>query len=635
MNKTILWLKQIISVRVLSDTLLIIFSLYASLYLRLGSVEIHEHLPVMNNWLPIFVIIRIGFLFNFGCYHVIWRYITSSDVVKLLKPVLLSSALIMSIAYFLPELGRLPRSFFIIDSILVTLFLTGIRLFWRIYNEGKGTTPHGTGSITLIYGAGKNGRTLLQRFQNDSSTTLDVIGFIDDDPKKIGRVISGINVLGCKEDLPKLIQTHNVKQLIISLPHLPGIKIREIIKITRPFNIKPHITTKLTHREKADMSVDIHRKIELRDLLSRPQREINLSSIKQLIKGKRILVTGAGGSIGSELARQIFNSEPSRLLLLDHSEYNLYKIDKELRLATHDTSTVVPLLIDLKNEKTLSSAFNEFSPEIVFHAAAYKHVHLVEANPYPSILNNVEGTKNLLNASQDVNVNTFVLISSDKAVNPAGVMGATKRVCELLTTDFAKKTGQNYVSVRFGNVLGSSGSLIPLLQQQVKAGGPVTITHQDMTRYFMLIPEAVSLVLKAATIARPGDINVLKMGDPIKILSIAQSLIALMGKTEEEISIIFTGLRPGEKIFEELYIRGDELKTEHPDILTIPNGDSDVFLSSTKRKILMNQIENIIEQANNSTKDAVFTLNEVVNSNYIAPKLEQDKPTDISIVTSN
>ena len=258
--------------------------------------------------------------------------------------------------------------------------------------------------------------------------------------------------------------------------------------------------------------------------------------------------------------------------MLDHSEYNLYEIDRELRPSADSNNRVVPLLADVKDNDALKSIFDQYKPEVVFHAAAYKHVHLVEANTPASILNNVLGTQNLIEQSQRLNVERFLLVSTDKAVNPIGAMGATKRVCEILTSVAGIKSKKQFSSVRFGNVLGSSGSLIPLLKEQILNCGPVTLTHPHMNRFFMLIPEAVSLVLMSSALSEPGDINVLRMGDPIKIVDIAKSLIALMGKTENEIPIVFTGIRPGEKMYEELYIKGDELETRHPDILTLPKG---------------------------------------------------------------
>lgn len=608
--------RQIALKHVLVDCAVIVGSIFLSLYLRVGYEEYSYHLPTLQVYLPIIILIRLACVAGFGGYHVLWRYISTVDAVRLAQAVALSTAVIVAITFFVPEdYSRLPRSVYIIDALLAAVGLMGVRLFRRVQYEGRHDKQILQGKHTLIYGAGNNGRLLAHRFKSDPGLNTNLIGFIDDDEGKRGLVINGVSVLGTLKDLKAIIEKYEISQLIIALPHLPGELIREVVQITRPYNIRPRITANISQAEAK--KVDIYREIDLPDLLNRPPRDMDLSSVREMVRGKTVMVTGAGGSIGSELARQIMANEPSRLLLLESSEYNLYEIDKELRLSTHDTQRVVPLLIDLKDEATMRIAMLEFRPDVVFHAAAYKHVHLVESNPFPSILNNVHGTKVLLSLCREIDVERFVMISTDKAVNPAGVMGSTKRVCELLVTATALETGNRYCSVRFGNVLGSSGSLIPLLKKQIIDGGPVTITHKDMTRFFMLIPEAVSLVLKAATIARPGDINVLRMGEPVRILDIAHSLIALMGKTEEEIGIVYTGLRPGEKMFEELYIRGDELKTEHPDILTLPNGDSNLNTHVDERKRMLLHVDRMIEGARSGSKEALFELGELVKSNYV------------------
>ncbi|WP_408097736.1 UDP-N-acetylglucosamine 4,6-dehydratase family protein [Peredibacter sp. HCB2-198] len=310
--------------------------------------------------------------------------------------------------------------------------------------------------------------------------------------------------------------------------------------------------------------------MDLKNLLNRPPVEVDLGPVAEQLQNKIVMVTGGGGSIGSELCRQIIQMRPLKLLILDHSELNLYKIDSELRERNFEVE-IVSILADIKELHSLIKIFHKYSPDYVYHAAAYKHVHLVESNPYSSIVNNVLGTKNLIDCSIDFQVKTFVMVSTDKAVNPVSIMGATKRICEMLITEAAEKSGRRFCSVRFGNVLGSSGSLIPLLEKQVLSGGPVTITHPDMMRYFMLISEAVKLVLKAGQLSNPGDVYILKMGPPVKVIEMARKVIQLLGKTEEEIPIIFTEIRPGEKLFEELYLVGNETLTEHEDILVLPH----------------------------------------------------------------
>jgi FlaA1/EpsC-like NDP-sugar epimerase len=622
-------LRKLFSPRLIIDIAIITASLYLSLFLRVGESGMPTYLPRLQFWLPVIFATRILSLTYFNCYSMIWRYASPLDAIRIGKAIVLSTLIILAITFLYPDqTPHLPRTVYVIDAILSAFLLMGIRLLRRVHFESRQRRSTPSGMPTLIYGAGQNGRTLAQRFRSDGAMNGQIVGFIDDDPKKQNLEIGGIPILGTRESLSDILERHQIRQLIIAIPSLPGEILREVVQATRPLNIRPRLTPNLIHGPDAhSKNVEIYRDIELRDLLNRPPRHVDLSAVSNMVRGKSVLVTGAGGSIGSELARQIMTHEPSRLLLLDHSEYNLYEIDQQLRLSSNDIQRVVPLMIDLKDQHSLTAALREYSPDIIFHAAAYKHVHLVESNPYSSILNNIAGTQHLLDLAVELNVQTFVMISTDKAVNPAGVMGATKRACELLVTTYALETGRQFCSVRFGNVLGSSGSLIPLLRSQIQEGGPVTITHQDMTRFFMLIPEAVSLVLKAATIAGSGDINILKMGEPVRITEIASSLIALLGKNKEEVPIVFTGLRPGEKMFEELYIRGDELKTEHPDILTLPNGDSTLHHSALDRHDVLNAIRRMIEAARISSKDALFELNRIIKSH--CQPVHNEKPDDL------
>ena len=473
-----------------------------------------------------------------------------------------------------------------------------------------------SGRYTVILGAGTNGRSIASRLSTDSFLGLKLIGFIDDDPQKAGRMIGGTKVLGTRKDLPFILEHFQIREVLVAIVQPRGELLREVVQVCRSFNIRPRIIHSSAQPTEADSHFGVIQEIGLNELMNRPKREMDLGALRGLIKNKRVLVTGAGGSIGSELARQIAVLEPRLLLLLDHSEHNLYQIDNELRLSPSETNLIHPLLVDIKDSRSLGNAFKQYVPEIVFHAAAYKHVHLVENNPFPSILNNVLGTKNLLDLSEKVGVEAFVLISTDKAVNPAGVMGATKRICELLVTEMGEKTGKRFTSVRFGNVLGSSGSLIPLLKRQVENGEPLTITHRDMTRYFMLIPEAVSLVLKAATIASPGDITILRMGEPVKIVDVAKSLLALMGKTEEQNPIVFTGLRPGEKLFEELYFSGKEVQTQDPDILVLPGGDMAEIKKGSDKQI-WTEVTDIVKFAERADREALFKMNALVKSKYL------------------
>lgn len=551
------------------DAVLLTVSLYASLYLRLGRLHLGDHVETLNALAAWLILVRLSINLCFGVYTCLWRYVSTGDAIRLAGATIVSIPCLISVTYLAPAIGYLPRSFFIIDALVAGVLLMSVRLLRRHLFELTMRPQRGATTLgkLLIYGAGQNGRLLAQRLLNDPARDRDLLGFIDDDPAKRGKIINRLPVLGNHAELETLLVSSGCTELVVAVTSPPADLMRELVVLGRKLSIR---VQRIAHVQSTDQGEALYRQVELKDLLNRPSSDIDVPSVQKLLAGQTVLVTGAGGSIGSELARQIARFGPRKLLLLDHSEFNLYEIDRELRPVAQAFERVVPLMIDIKDRASLAAVFATHRPTVVFHAAAYKHVHLVQANVAPAVLNNVEGTKNLLELCEAHDVERFVMISTDKAVNPVGAMGATKRVCELLTSAQGRRLNKPYSSVRFGNVLGSSGSLIPLLRTQIEAGGPVTLTHPDMTRYFMLIPEAVALVLMSATLSEPGDINVLKMGDPIRILDLAQSLIALMGRTSEEISIAFTGVRPGEKMFEELYLTGAELTTRHPDILTVP-----------------------------------------------------------------
>lgn len=615
---------------IFSDAIVIVLSLYVSLFVRIPVEDLPRHLGRLHHYLPLVLCVRLLTNWLFGVYEIMWRYISPRDAFVIARATLASSSVIIAISFFVADwLGHLPRTVYVIDFMTVTLALLGIRIQRRLYLETKKKrtqTVTSSGLRTIIYGAGTHGHTLSVRFQSDNAAGIDLLGFIDDDSSKRNLRIGGKPVFGSGKDLENIFRDYQIEQLVIAIDSMSGDRMRCVLQSCFEKGVRVKMLGSLRPKDK-NQSVELIRDVSLSDLLNRPSKEIDLNSIRQMVQGKVVLITGAGGSIGSEIARQVATLNPHRLLLLDHSEFNLYNIDKELRFNSAISTKVVPLLVDIKDAHSLSHVIKNHLPQVVFHAAAYKHVHLVENNPYPAIANNVLGTSLLLKNCKEIGVETFVLISTDKAVNPVGIMGATKRVCELLTTIYALETGKRYCSVRFGNVLGSSGSLIPLLQEQIKTGGPVTITHQDMTRYFMLIPEAVELVLKAATIARPGDIKVLKMGEPVRILDIAKSLISLMGANEKEIPVVFTGLRPGEKLFEELYIRGDELRTEHPDILSLPNGDSHLQGHMHELKTVLSTIEKMIARAEANDPLAILDLRALAKTTSFKESPQLSTPT--------
>ena len=607
--------RRISPVHVAIDAPVVALALFLSLFLRLGQARIGDHWLTLVQLAPILIPVRLAIFVAFGVYRSLWRYVSTGDAFRLGSAVLLSVPCLISVTYVLPSFGYLPRSFFVIDALVASALLMSVRLLRRhlFERQMRPQKGHATLGKLLIFGAGQNGRLLAQRLLTDPARDRELLGFIDDDPRKQGHLIHSLPVLGGQSDLEDVLVSSGCTELVVAITNPPADLMRDLVVLGRRLGVR---VQKIAHLEATQRSEALYRQIELTDLLNRPSSVVDLNSVKGLLENQVVLVTGAGGSIGSELARQIARFSPRKLLLLDHSEFNLYEIDRELRPATQSFDVVVPILADIKDRDSLGAAFAAYRPTVVFHAAAYKHVHLVEANVTSAVLNNVEGTKNLLELCETTGVERFVMISTDKAVNPGGAMGATKRVCELLTSAQGRRLNRPYSSVRFGNVLGSSGSLIPLLKKQIEDGGPVTLTHPDMTRFFMLIPEAVSLVLMSSTLSEPGDINVLKMGEPIRILDLAKSLIAMMGKTEDDCAIAFTGVRPGEKMFEELYLTGAELATRHPDILTVPHQRDAAGLGA--------RVDHLLELAHRADPATMANLRDLANEEWDPKRAADD-----------
>lgn len=566
--------KMLSDVRFLLDTVCTAASFLASYLLifhpELGSVGAGI-LPSLGGALIVGLVAQLGVFFFLGVYRCVWRYASAYDAYLLGKALSLTAILAFGAnRIFFPELAKIP--FALVNLLLTTALLGGARLCRRFRHESLLEAKiHQNGRRTLIYGAGISGKNLASWAQTDAKLGIWPIGYIDDHPANVGTVINGLRVFGSRREMPDFLRALKIQDLIVTDESLTGSALEDVLQVAHSFHVRPRVMKDGGFGPNHTNKHDALRDIELEDLLKRAKISADLSATARLVRGKSVLVTGGGGSIGTEIVHQISRLNPARLLILDNSEYNLYKVMEELKGATPDCAEFIPLLVDLKEKTLLESTFARFRPDVVYHAAAYKHVHLVESNPCPAILNNVLGMKHLLGACEAAGTEVLVLISSDKAVNPGGIMGATKRVCELLLKSAAQRTGRRYCAVRFGNVLGSSGSLIPLFKKQIRNGGPVTVTHPDMTRYFMLIPEAVSLVLLASGISKPGDINILRMGEPIRILDIARSMITLLGRTPSQVPIVFTGMRPGEKLFEELYFSGDEIATESPEILVLPD----------------------------------------------------------------
>lgn len=412
----------------------------------------------------------------------------------------------------------------------------------------------------LVVGAGEGGSIFIQTVLNKAKD-LEIIGIVDSDPNKQGTYLHGIKVLGNAYDIPKLVAEYEIEQVTIAIPSLDGENRERILDLCREANVPVNNMPSIENIFRGNVSLNKFKEIDIADLLGRKEVVLDQSSLSEYFLGKTVLVTGAGGSIGSEICRQVSKFQPKQILLLGHGENSIYLINRELNAKYQNTINIVPIIADIQDRDLIFSIMAKYQPEVVYHAAAHKHVPLMEYNPREAVKNNIFGTKNVAEAAKAAGIPKFVMVSTDKAVNPPNVMGATKRFAEMIVTGLNEPGKTQFAAVRFGNVLGSRGSVVPLFKEQIKKGGPVTVTDFRMTRYFMTIPEASRLVIQAGFLAKGGEVFVLDMGEPVKILDLAKKVIKLSGHTEEEIGIVESGIRPGEKLYEEL-LSSDERVSE-------------------------------------------------------------------------
>lgn len=516
--------------------------------------------------LPFFIAMRVISNWLYGVYGRLWRYTGLTEVAELGASTLTVSALVLVARALGLDLLRveghlLSYGILVIESGLSFFLMTTSRVLRRLQTE-HAQRKHWRQPVrrrALVVGAGDAGMMVLKELNQRSDLGVDVVGLVDDDPAKLRKRIGNITVFGTTAELPRLIENLFIDQVIIAMPSAPATEIRKIVEVCRTGEVETRILPGLFELINGHVSVNQLREVSLEDLLGREPVKLDSASIANYIEGRCVLVTGAGGSIGSELCRQIMRFQPRRLVILGKGENSIFSIQQELGRLPEPVE-IIPVIADVRDRKRMEQVFSTHSPAVVFHAAAHKHVPLMELNVFEAIANNIIGTRVLAELADSHKVDKFVLVSSDKAVNPTSVMGATKRMAELIIQDLATRSATKYVAVRFGNVLASRGSVIPLWREQIAKGGPVTVTHPDAVRYFMLIPEAVQLILQAGAFGSGGEIFVLDMGKPVKILDLANDLIRFSGlRPGQDIKIQFVGLRPGEKLYEELLTASEGL----------------------------------------------------------------------------
>jgi len=568
------------------DVFIFILSFFLSYIIRFEGIPPGLYLKQLLYLFPSIVLARILCFSFFSIYSIVWRYISIGDTLSILKATLPVSLVLLAGRLVLPTtlpLLQPPLTVIALEFMFVLTGTLGLRMARRLYHEmserehlGKSGDGKSRKRVLLV-GAGNAGNMVLREIKQRTDLGVEVLGFIDDDPKKFGAVIQGIKVLGDTARIPEIAKKRGVDEIIISIANATSREIRRIVGIAEGSNVKVKIVPGLFEMLDDRVKISKIREINIDDLLGRSlvTFENHRHEVVAIYKGKRIMVTGAGGSIGSELCRQLAVLGPKELILLDKDENSIYEIDTELVRAAHGFQ-VRPLIANLKNLDRLDKLFAKYRPDVVFHAAAHKHVPLMELNVAEAILNNVYGTRNAARLADKHGVERFIFISTDKAINPTSVMGASKKLGEIIIQGIAAQSATRFSCVRFGNVLGSRGSVVPLFQKQLALGGPLTLTHPDIKRYFMSISEAVQLIIQAGTIGDKGEIFVLDMGEQIKIIDLAKDLIKLSGFSEDDIEIRYVGLRPGEKLYEEILVDEERAKaTQFEKIFIAPPVESD------------------------------------------------------------
>ena len=563
-----------------------LFSLFLRYELDVKVLFSAKHFVNALELLPLTAILTVLIFEIFGLYRSLWQFAGEKEIIRI--PLACGTAVIVQSVLQFATSRPLPRSFPLISIMLFTLLTMAMRMSYRLARHlREQARKSGKVRRTMLVGAGDAGAMILRELQRSRHSKSNVVCLADDDPAKIGRYMYGVRIAGSTDQIEELVVKYRVDDIVFSIPTASPVKKREILARCQKTGCELRTLPGIYQLVNGEVDVQKIRKVEIEDLLARDSIKINIDEIVGYVNDRVVLVTGGGGSIGSELCRQIADHGPKKLVIFDIYENNAYAIEQELRRKNPFLDLTV-LIGSVRDEKRVSDVFETYRPEIVYHAAAHKHVPLMETSPCESIKNNVFGTLNVAKAADKYGAGTFILISTDKAVNPTNIMGASKRICEMVIRDFANRSQTKFACVRFGNVLGSNGSVIPLFKKQIEHGGPVTVTHRDIIRYFMTIPEAVSLVLQAGAYAKDGEIFVLDMGEPVRIDDLARNMIRLSGfEPDVDIAVEYTGLRPGEKLYEELLMSEEGLEKTPNDMIFIGH------LEEIDSEWLDNKLENL------------------------------------------
>ncbi len=518
-----------------------------------------EYIDRSLQYISIVIVVTLVIFYVMRLYGSLWTYAGATELMNIVIASSLSAGIQMGVIVLMDM--RMPRSYYVFYAMCLFVMVTVSRYSYRALRTViKRQKDSASRTNVLVMGAGGAGNMLVREIANSSHVNKRVVCIVDDAKAKQGSYLHGVKIMGTRDDIPRLVKKYHVDEIMLALPSAPAQEIKKILDICKETGCELKRLPGIYQLVNGEVGISKLKEVEVNDLLGREPVEVDLSAILDYVAGKTVLVTGGGGSIGSEICRQVAEHNPKRLVIVDIYENTAYDIQNELKNKFPNLDLAV-LIASVRNTKRMDMIFEKFRPDIVYHAAAHKHVPLMEDSPNEAVKNNVLGTWKVVQAADRWKTKRFVMISTDKAVNPTNIMGATKRICEMIVQTYNNRSQTEFVSVRFGNVLGSNGSVIPLFKKQIAQGGPVTVTHPDIIRYFMTIPEAVSLVLQAGVYARGGEIFVLDMGEPVKIVDLARNLILLSGhKPDEDIPIVFTGLRPGEKLYEEMLMEEEGLK---------------------------------------------------------------------------